>query len=399
MPPTFLPITTPYISRSLHRTIATTTSLFAIPHPLIKPGPPPAPPKPSPHQYGEVIARRRRQAELLERGQDVRAAPTASKPGAALTKRFWKDVHIKQDDGKSSIWLGQGYEADINIAGHHKVMLDSRAVRAPNAKSHLSIPASKPALAAAIALEWDLLISAAQALKNHFIPLTSLVSRATDIAAQDQGQHLVKDRPSAREEIVRLMLRYLDTDTLLCWAPVKSGFAEASGLEQIDSQTTSGRSLRELQVATATPIIHFLTENVWPGISIHPTLEEDGSLMPKPQTQLTRDVIRGWITGLGPWELAGLERAVLAGKSLLVGARLVVEWSEAFHGLVDKEKYVEHTFTIDDAAEACSLEVSWQTRMWGEVEDTHDVEKEDLRRQLGSVVLLVSGTGQSSSSA
>jgi ATP synthase F1 complex assembly factor 2 len=29
--------------------------------------------------------------------------------------------------------------------------------------------------------------------------------------------------------------------------------------------------------------------------------------------------------------------------------------------------------------------------MWGEVEDTHDVEKEDLRRQLGGVVLLVGG--------
>jgi len=29
--------------------------------------------------------------------------------------------------------------------------------------------------------------------------------------------------------------------------------------------------------------------------------------------------------------------------------------------------------------------------MWGEVEDTHDVEKEDVKRQYGSVVLLVSG--------
>jgi ATP synthase F1 complex assembly factor 2 len=39
------------------------------------------------------------------------------------------------------------------------------------------------------------------------------------------------------------------------------------------------------------------------------------------------------------------------------------------------------------------MEVAWQTRQWGEVEDTHDVEKEDMRRQLGSVVLLVGGHG------
>jgi ATP synthase F1 complex assembly factor 2 len=42
------------------------------------------------------------------------------------------------------------------------------------------------------------------------------------------------------------------------------------------------------------------------------------------------------------------------------------------------------------AAQAASLEVLHQTEQWGEVEDTHDVEKEDLRRQLGSVILLVS---------
>jgi ATP synthase F1 complex assembly factor 2 len=48
-------------------------------------------------------------------------------------------------------------------------------------------------------------------------------------------------------------------------------------------------------------------------------------------------------------------------------------------------------FGIEEAAEASSLEVRWQTGQWGEVEDTHDVEKEDLRRQLGSAILLVSG--------
>jgi ATP synthase F1 complex assembly factor 2 len=48
-------------------------------------------------------------------------------------------------------------------------------------------------------------------------------------------------------------------------------------------------------------------------------------------------------------------------------------------------------FGIKEATEASSLEVTWQTKQWGEVEDTHDVQKEDLRRQLGSAIILVGG--------
>ncbi|KAF8473321.1 hypothetical protein BDZ91DRAFT_790098 [Kalaharituber pfeilii] len=39
---------------------------------------------------------------------------------------------------------------------------------------------------------------------------------------------------------------------------------------------------------------------------------------------------------------------------------------------------------IEEAAKAATLEVTWQTSQWGEVEDTHDVEKEDVRRGLGA---------------
>ena len=96
------------------------------------------------------------------------------------------------------------------------------------------------------------------------------------------------------------------------------------------------------------------------------------------------------MASLPAWELVGLERAVLASKSLCVGARLICEWSEYLklngHGGAGQR------FGIEQAAEACSLEVRWQTGRWGEVEDSHDVEKEDLRRQFGSVVLVVSGT-------
>ena len=217
------------------------------------------------------------------------------------------------------------------------------------------------------------------------IPLTSIASRAYDISLQDRNE----SSGNARGEIVKTLMRYLDTDTLLCWAPARNQH-DAMQLEQ--SEQRSIESLRDIQIRIARPIILYLTTYVWPGVEIKPVLD-DGSIVPASQPQQTQDVIKGWISGLGAWELAGLERAVLASKSLCVAVRLVVEWSEGFHDIRESTGIERGTkrFGIEEAEEACSLEVRWQTGMWGEVEDTHDVEKEDLKRQLGSTILVVGG--------
>lgn len=256
-----------------------------------------------------------------------------------------------------------------------QIFLDSRPVRTAS-KNVLTIPKSKSQLAAAIALEWDLLVTAQQALKQHYIPLTSLASRAMDLQEADlQGNQTV------REDVVSMVMKYLDTDTLLCWAPQQN---RHTGM--VEQREEGGESLRAMQERIAQPIIAHLTSMIWPGAEIQPSLGEE-SILPTAQPQVTKDIIRGWISGLPPYELAALERAVLATKSLLVAVRLLVEWSSQFEHL--REKSGETRFGIDQAAEASSIEVRWQTGMWGEVEDTHDVEKEDLMRQLGSVVLLV----------
>jgi ATP synthase F1 complex assembly factor 2 len=251
-------------------------------------------------------------------------------------------------------------------------MLDSRPVRTA-AKEILTLPSSKHQLATAIALEWDLLMSAQQALKEHYIPITSLAARALDIRKAD-----AEGNPRLRDGIIAMLMRYLATDTLLCWAPENV----------LNEVPRHGFTLRQLQQKVAAPIIAYLTTQVWPGVEIKPILDPD-SIIPMSQPEMTKSVVRGWLAGVPAIELAGLERAVLASKSLLVGARLVHEWGEAF----------AHSREIDDAArfgiaeaeEASTLEVRWQTGQWGEVEDTHDVEKEDLRRQLGSVIILVGG--------
>jgi ATP synthase F1 complex assembly factor 2 len=256
-----------------------------------------------------------------------------------------------------------------------QIYLDKRPVRTQQ-KNILTIPATKHQLATAIALEWDQLVSAQQALKQHYVPLTSLTARAIDIQAAD-----AEGKTRVREDIVRMVMRYLNTDTLLCWA------SENGIHDKITNE--AGETLREVQARVAQPIIAYLTTYVWPAVQIQPVLAAD-SILPAPQPPMTQEVIRGWISGLPAWELAGLERGVLATKSLLVAVRLIVEWSREFASLRgDQEQYGR--FGIEEAADASTVEVRWQTDMWGQVEDTHDVDREDVRRQLGSVVLLVSG--------
>ncbi|PBP28333.1 hypothetical protein BUE80_DR000679 [Diplocarpon rosae] len=350
--------TSSFIQRCLH----TSSAAPATVQPITASGPPPKVPVPSAEHVDSRVARRRKQAELLKRGMDLRAVAGGTGGGSAKTKRFWREVHVKQTD--------EGLE----------IHLDTRPLRRPT-KTVLRIPHSKPALATAIALEWDLLTSAQQALQHHLIPLTSLVSRALDIADEDASTSSIAG--PIRAGITTTLMRYLDTDSLLCWAP--EAVLDPPGYETHESRKAEG--LRSIQKRHAVPIISFLTERVWPGVEIVEILDEN-SIVPKSQPRMTRDVIQGWVMGLPAFELAGLERAVLAGKGLLGAVRLIVEWSEELGHLRGGQG---GDFGVEEAARAASLEVDWQIGMWGAVEDTHDVEREDVRRQFGSVVLLVSG--------
>jgi ATP synthase mitochondrial F1 complex assembly factor 2 len=341
-------------TRSIHASLP--KSANPIPHPTA-PGPPPPAPEPVIQEPEDRVARKRKQADLLSEARNART--NAQKPSSPLKKRFWKEVSVKETpDGL-------------------QIFLDSRPVRTAS-KATITLPHSKRHLATAIAVEWDQLVSAQQALKQQHIPLTSLVSRALDIQAADDA----KD-PSIRESIVRMLLRYLHTDTLLCWVP-------RHNVNEPNSPAEENRaSLRETQMRIAKPIIAHLATNVWPGVQLVPVLEED-SILPAEQPRMTVEVVRGWLTGMPAFELAGMERAVLATKSLLVAVRMLVDWSEQYAHLREGSEE-QARFGIEDAAEACSLEVLWQTGQWGEVEDTHDVDREDLRRQLGGVILLVHG--------
>ncbi|KAH8200208.1 hypothetical protein TruAng_005656 [Truncatella angustata] len=344
------------LPRQIHTTPASPATVSSI-HGQ---GPPPEPPLPAADSISQRIDRRKRQASMLQAAQEFRKSKTSSQY-QPLRKRFWKDVSVKEVDGAL------------------EVHLDARPLRHPTTKQIVRLPLSKPLLANALALEWDLLTSVQQATKQHLIPLTSLVCRAVDIGADDAADGQI------RENVVNMVMRYLDTDSLLCWAPPPNKYDDVPGQE----------TLREKQEKAYNEIIGYLTTRVFPGVEIIPVLDGE-SLMPKSQSQITTQIIQGWVSGLNHWELAGLERAVLAGKSLLCAVRLVVEWSEGPAGTPSGVGAVQAgtKFGIEEAAKSSSLEVDWQIGNWGEVEDTHDVEKEDIRRQLGGVVLLISGTGR-----
>lgn len=71
-----------------------------LPHPTT-PGPPPEPPTPAVSQPEDRVARKRKQAELLQRGQALRANP--AKPASVLQKRFWKDVFVNDTPGRTRL--------------------------------------------------------------------------------------------------------------------------------------------------------------------------------------------------------------------------------------------------------------------------------------------------------
>ena len=305
----------------------------------------------------------RKKAAQIQEAKDIRASQQPGNKTSPLRKRFWKDVHV--------ISSSEGYQ----------VNLDSRPVRTPT-KQILIVPKSKPHLAHGIAVEWDMLSSAMAALKGHNIPLTSIVSRALDIVqAEANGDTII------RQGILKTMMRYLSTDTLLCWAPPPETESRSAQLG-MEKDLDGSQSLRSKQKEMAEQIISYLNTTVWPGVEIRPVLDGD-SIMPASQTEVTNSIISGWIAGLPAFELAALERATLATKSVLIATRLLIEWSSEFRDI--QRQGTETRFGIEEAALASTIEVRWQTGMWGEVEDTHDVEKEDLRRQLGSAVLMVSG--------
>lgn len=218
-----------------------------------------------------------------------------------------------------------------------QVKLAGQCLRTP-AGNLLQIPRNKPILAHLIAQEWSVLPSLK--LKSHLIPLTSLAARAVDIT------------PTERKEATAMLLPYVDTDTLVVLAPHK----DCEG------------ALRKAQDALFPPVISDACK-VWqvPSLTV---LDQETQLFGNYQQGSTKLAIEKWINSLDPWRFASLERATTASKSLIIGMNVALAQRP-----------------VEELAILATLDVKHQTEVWGEVEDTHDVDHADIRRLLGAAYI------------
>lgn len=221
-----------------------------------------------------------------------------------------------------------------------RVHMNGSSMKTPAGKP-LEIPFTRAAvLAHLIAQEWRALSSLK--LKSHLIPLTGMAGRSLDIT------------PEERAEATEKLLPYLDTDSLLVLSPHKDCNGE----------------LRKAQDALYPHIVED-ARKFWglpaDGLKV---LDTEKQLFGNYQPAATKDKVREWINTLDNFEFVSLERATAAAKSLIVGMNVVL-----------------HRRPVVELAMLSSLDVIHQIALWGEVEDTHDVDREDLHRVLGAAYL------------
>jgi hypothetical protein len=80
--------------RCLHNSSPRTAT--PLPHPIAA-GPPPQPPVAPASETEERVARKRQQAALLARQEQIKVDP--AKPASALRKRFWKESSVLETAG------------------------------------------------------------------------------------------------------------------------------------------------------------------------------------------------------------------------------------------------------------------------------------------------------------
>ncbi|RIB07400.1 hypothetical protein C2G38_2274394 [Gigaspora rosea] len=213
----------------------------------------------------------------------------------------------------------------------YQIALDNRPLKTPGG-SPLVIPRSQKYLAVLIAGEWE---SQKTVLKQHSLPLTSLVARSIDTFEKD---------PSSRKEARTRLIRYFDTDAV-CY------------------QETYPDILVDLQKQYWDPTVKWAQETY--GIEIKVT----NDIIDAKQPVETKNKLRSIIEEFDCLKLSAFERATMLTKSFLIGLGLV-----------------ERQLTVEFASKAAQVETISQTTRWGNLEDAHEIDNEYIRHQLGSVV-------------
>lgn len=210
----------------------------------------------------------------------------------------------------------------------YAILLDSRPLKTPLG-TPVAIPHSHHVLALLTAAEWE---GQDKVLKSYTLPMTSIVVRALDSFAD----------PLIRSGVVSNVMNYVDTDSICYFQDYPSSFVK-------------------LQDDHWKPIHQWLERTY--SIKIATT----ESIVRIKQSQQAHDTFRALADGFDNIKLAAFEKAVLRSKSFMIALALV-----------------EGAISVSQAEAAARLEVMQQINRWGEVEDAHDIDQADMRKQLGA---------------
>ncbi|KAF9348313.1 ATP synthase complex assembly protein atp12 [Mortierella sp. NVP85] len=219
-----------------------------------------------------------------------------------------------------------------DMGDHIAVTLDGRILKTP-AGNKLTLPKDQEYLALMIAGEWH---GQKALLKSHSLPMTSLVARAIDgFIGNEKG----------RQETLNRLIKFLDTDSI-CY------------------QQDYPDSIVKAQKEHWDPILKWVKDEYDLDIKVSQGItyvEQDDHVKEK---------LREIVSSMTDIELSAFERATLTAKSFLIGLAVV-----------------KRQLSVEKAWLAAQLEVMDQIERWGEVEDSHDVDREFIKSQLASARL------------
>ncbi|KAI9034379.1 hypothetical protein DFJ74DRAFT_649336 [Hyaloraphidium curvatum] len=212
------------------------------------------------------------------------------------------------------------------------VQLDGRNVKTPGGKP-LLVPKDRRLLAHMIAGEWE----SVEKMRSYSIPLTSLAARAVEDF----------EDPAMRQKAIQDLLKYFQTDTVCFREPYPM-------------------TLVEMQKNFWDPLI------AWVAVEFGCDVKVTDGIEAITQDPKTVETLRAAVEALDPFELAAFERMVLNTKSYIISLAVVRRF-----------------LNVEEATAAARVELEHQINRWGEVEDTHDVDREEIRRQIGSAVIAI----------
>ena len=214
-----------------------------------------------------------------------------------------------------------------------KVLLDNQPIKLPIGNSPMVLPTE--GLGVLMAGEWSQL----DRLKADSIPITSILSRGL------QGLDQVETRCDVKDKL----LKYLNTDSICYHQSYPDSF--------VHLQEKYWKTLLD-----------------WYNHELNLRIQSTNGMKSVQQSSSTFQFFHDYISQLDPIALACLEKAVISTKSILIPYALF-----------------QNRISVEFAAMASRLEVEHQISKWGEVQDSHDTDREVLKRDLGciSTILLL----------